>query len=471
MKQFITLFIAFFFTVGLKPLNAQLFYPEWDNNYSGWLGGWYTQTSDVYLRGNFEVGGSDKNFYNLLNFHTADGWAMLLGYSSGYFSNRWSNGGNGTIGDWTLNNDDKYVTLFQGPGATGNTYLLAINSRTRHSQVLTFVNSQYPYWNSIWGNDGSGWIGGWYLNDDDRFLEGNFDGQSTNHELVAINTRTGWLSISELSGGSFVSRYNNAGSGSVAGWIMRSDDLYLTADLDGNGKAELICINRGTNCAAVFKYENNNFTSIWWNNCNSQIGLGGWTNFNGTKIVIYDFDNDSKEEIMFVNPSNSWCTIKRYSSVPFWPDLFCNYGNGWIDGWYIGVSDNYIAGNFGLSGNRNLLFINPSNSLSSLTRVYIPSVEDGYVNEINSIEVYPNPFNINTNININLQQAGNVRISIFDILGREIKLISNSFLKKGFHTFSWNGIDKNNNIVSSGHYFLRVSSDNFATVKKLIISK
>lgn len=174
---------------------------------------------------------------------------------------------------------------------------------------------------------------------------------------------------------------------------------------------------------------------------------------------------------MFVNPNNSWCTIKKYSSGTFWPDFFCNYGNGWIDGWYIGISDNYIAGNFGISGNRNLLFINASNSLSSLTRVYIPSVEDGLANKNNSIEVYPNPFNISTNITINLKQAGNVRISMFDILGREIKLISNSFLKKGTHMFTWNGIDKNNNTVSSGNYFLRVSSDNFVTVKKLIISK
>jgi hypothetical protein len=255
---------------------------------------------------------------------------------------------------------------------------------------------------------------------------------------------------------------------------MRNDDTFFTADLNGDGQTELIAVNTSSKCAGVYKMINGSLNCIWYNNCNSQVGLGGWINFNGTRIITYDFKNDGCEEIMFVNPYNLWCTIKKFDvSQQYWPDIFCNSGNGWIDGWHISVTDKYIGGNFTAYNNsfRNLLFINPSNSLANLTRYNNRSARDNINISEDIVDVFPNPFNMNTKISFNLQQDGNVRICIFDILGREIKLINNSNLRKGNHSFIWNGVDNNNNLVCSGNYFLRIIANNSVTVKKLVVNK
>ncbi|HEY5125060.1 MAG TPA: T9SS type A sorting domain-containing protein [Ignavibacteria bacterium] len=118
-----------------------------------------------------------------------------------------------------------------------------------------------------------------------------------------------------------------------------------------------------------------------------------------------------------------------------------------------------------------MLFINPSNSLASLTRYNISEVSDNINISKDLVDVFPNPFNMNTKISLNLQQDGNVRIFVFDVLGREIKLINNSNLKKGNHSFVWNGVDNNNNLVCSGNYFLRINTNNSVTVKRLVVSK
>jgi flagellar hook assembly protein FlgD len=65
----------------------------------------------------------------------------------------------------------------------------------------------------------------------------------------------------------------------------------------------------------------------------------------------------------------------------------------------------------------------------------------------------------------------NVKIIIYDILGKEIKLVNNSVLTKGIHSFDWNGTDNNNNILSSGNYFVKVISESSIVTKRLVINK
>ncbi len=255
---------------------------------------------------------------------------------------------------------------------------------------------------------------------------------------------------------------------------MRSNDIYLSGDIDGDNKAELIIANSSSNCASVFKLINGNLTCIWFNNCNPNVGLGGWTNLYNTKFVIHDFDKDNREEIMFVNSSNLWCTIKKFDlNSQYWPDLFCNYGNGTICGWPISGSDKYISGDYGSNNNReNLLCINPNNGLSNLFYVNNATVEDVVSSKTQEIlSVSPNPFNMQTKLSVNLVKDENVKIIIYNVLGKEIKLLNNSVLSKGIHTFVWDGTDNNNNILSSGNYFLKVISGSSVLTRKLIINK
>ena len=80
--------------------------------------------------------------------------------------------------------------------------------------------------------------------------------------------------------------------------------------------------------------------------------------------------------------------------------------------------------------------------------------------EINA--VYPNPNNGHCKININIDQAGRYKITVFDINGKIINNIFNGPLNKGIHTFTVQ------NIISSGIYFARLQKDDLFVIKKFI---
>lgn len=83
---------------------------------------------------------------------------------------------------------------------------------------------------------------------------------------------------------------------------------------------------------------------------------------------------------------------------------------------------------------------------------------------------YPNPFNLNTTIEYELKQSSNVKIKIFDILGREITTLVNRFQPSGTKSVSWNGKDRYGISVSTGVYFYSlIIGDNSYTKKMLLI--
>lgn len=83
---------------------------------------------------------------------------------------------------------------------------------------------------------------------------------------------------------------------------------------------------------------------------------------------------------------------------------------------------------------------------------------------------YPNPFNPVTKINYDLSADGNVRLTIFNNNGREVKTLVNEFQKAGYYTkeFSISG-DGNN--FASGVYFYRIETGLYTASMKMVIIK
>jgi len=79
---------------------------------------------------------------------------------------------------------------------------------------------------------------------------------------------------------------------------------------------------------------------------------------------------------------------------------------------------------------------------------------------------YPNPFNPTTNIKFGIPSGSNVRISVFDITGRELAVPVNEFLKAGTYTYSFDGSK-----LTSGIYFYRITSGNFTDTRKMMLVK
>jgi len=73
------------------------------------------------------------------------------------------------------------------------------------------------------------------------------------------------------------------------------------------------------------------------------------------------------------------------------------------------------------------------------------------------IKIYPNPFNANIRIEINLPNAVQLNCEIFDITGKLIKTLYVG-LAEGQQLLIWDGKDNNRHQVSKGVYFCRLNS-------------
>ena len=82
------------------------------------------------------------------------------------------------------------------------------------------------------------------------------------------------------------------------------------------------------------------------------------------------------------------------------------------------------------------------------------------------ISAYPNPFNPSINIKFSISKGSNSYISVFDMSGRFLETISQSYYRPGSYTLIWNASD-----YSSGVYFIRFESDSFLKNKKLLLVK
>ncbi len=84
---------------------------------------------------------------------------------------------------------------------------------------------------------------------------------------------------------------------------------------------------------------------------------------------------------------------------------------------------------------------------------------------------YPNPFNPTTTINYALPTASNVKIVIYDMLGREVRSLVNDEIAAGVHSIVWDGRNNFGGQVASGMYIYRVVAGNYSAVKKMIMLK
>ena len=79
---------------------------------------------------------------------------------------------------------------------------------------------------------------------------------------------------------------------------------------------------------------------------------------------------------------------------------------------------------------------------------------------------YPNPFNPTTTIKFEIPSAGNVKLSIYNLLGQEIKNLFEGYLIEGTHSVEFDGKSFN-----SGVYFYKLDCGGFSMSRKMILLK
>jgi len=87
--------------------------------------------------------------------------------------------------------------------------------------------------------------------------------------------------------------------------------------------------------------------------------------------------------------------------------------------------------------------------------------EDYYI-----LKNYPNPFNPSTKIQFAVPERSEVKLTLHDVLGREIKVLFNDEVESGLHEYQ---LSSDN--LSSGVYFIRMTTSNFNKSLKISLLK
>ena len=84
---------------------------------------------------------------------------------------------------------------------------------------------------------------------------------------------------------------------------------------------------------------------------------------------------------------------------------------------------------------------------------------------------YPNPFNPTTMLRYGLSEDALVTISIYDVMGRSIKLLVNSNQMAGYRSVRWDATNNLGEPVSAGIYIYMIQAGEFRQTKKMVLLK
>ena len=171
-----------------------------------------------------------------------------------------------------------------------------------------------------------------------------------------------------------------------------------------------------------------------------------WDNLKGAafyEILVYK-NNENEIVINFFTAENSYYdafTILEPGTTYHWKVRAFSYYNGfdWSDVWEF----NTIS-----RGNNK------------------PTEENQLPKNYSLHQNYPNPFNPVTKIRYELPKESYVKLSIFDITGKEVDVLADGILSAGYHDVFWNAAN-----TGSGVYFYRLESGSYKETKKMIVVK
>ena len=84
---------------------------------------------------------------------------------------------------------------------------------------------------------------------------------------------------------------------------------------------------------------------------------------------------------------------------------------------------------------------------------------------------YPNPFNPITTIRYSLHRPSQVSITVFNLLGQEVRTLENGMQSAGMYETTWDGTNQTGGQVASGIYFYRIKAGENVETRKMLLLK
>jgi len=100
----------------------------------------------------------------------------------------------------------------------------------------------------------------------------------------------------------------------------------------------------------------------------------------------------------------------------------------------------------------------------NILEINVTGIEETATNPLNSLRIYPNPFQTTSTIHFELQDAGPVKLVLYDFFGRELVELLNEQKTAGIYTVNYNATG-----LPCGIYLCTLTADGSSTSQKLMI--
>jgi hypothetical protein len=437
--------------------------------------------NEVVVGGSFtEAGGVSANYVARFNTQT-NTWSSL-GTGS-------SNGVNSNVNALAVVGNEVYVGgWFTSAGGVSANYVARFNTQTNTwSSLGTGSSNGVNNWAEVLAVVGNEvYVGGFFT---------SAGGVSANY-VARFNTQTNtWSSLGTGS--------SNGVNEAVSELAVVGNEVYVGGLFTSAG---------GVSANRVARF--NTLTNTW-----SSLGTGSSNGVNnwvqalavvGNEVVVGGLFTSAggvsaNYVARFNTQTNTWSTLGTGSS---------NGVNDWVQALAVVGNEVFVGGGFtsagGVSANRVARFNTQTNTWSSLgtgssngvneavsalavvgNEVFVGGwfteaggVSANYVARWNSgtsrveqlsptapktfllEQNYPNPFNPSTTIRYQLPVASEVKLEVYDVLGKKIATVVNERQSAGSYQVVWNASG-----LSSGTYFYRLQAGTFVETKKMIMVK
>lgn len=250
------------------------------------------------------------------------------------------------------------------------------------------------------------------------------------------------------SGGVHIGTFISSGLNSPFDILIRANDILVT-NSSGSNKITKYDLN-GTFVSNFYTQTNINFPQQMFMLSNGLIAVSGFSTPN-SGLSILDADGNYIKTLTGITGNRGVYLL----------------GNGH----YLVTNGAGVHEIDSASGNlirtittaANLQYISPYNPGALLSNGNSGNITpDNYILEQN----YPNPFNPSTSIKYSIPAAGLVKITVYDMNGKEIAVLVNEVKTAGSYEVTFNAAG-----LASGAYFYKLETDGFTDYKKMVLVK
>jgi flagellar hook assembly protein FlgD len=93
---------------------------------------------------------------------------------------------------------------------------------------------------------------------------------------------------------------------------------------------------------------------------------------------------------------------------------------------------------------------------------------EGTVSGRTILSAYPNPFISDVSVTYTTSRHTTARLSVYNLLGREIKTLAKGYHQPGSYLATWDGTDRSGKIVPTGMYYIIILEGENKQVLKLM---